>query len=80
MTEQKPYQPINCDQHDGYELACMRHAIHLFKWHDGNQIRSEKLRCRDLEYTGGAEYLLADNRDGEPFRIRLDQIISSLPY
>ncbi len=80
MSDPTPYKPINCERHDGYELACMRHAIHSFRWHEQDQILSEKLRCLDLEYTNGEEFLLAENQAGKHYRIRLDQIISSLPY
>lgn len=80
MSDLKPYKPIDCAHHDGYELACMRRAIHAFRWHEQDQILSETLRCLDLEYKDDEEFLLAENRAGKAYRIRLDQIISSLPY
>ncbi len=74
------YKPINCEIHDGYELACMRRAIHQVTWQEDDREFSERLRFLDLEYRAGEEYLIADNQEGEKFRIRLDMITSSLPY
>lgn len=74
------YNPINCEVHDGFELACMRHAVHELCWQSEQGPRCEKLRFMDLEYTAEGEFLLAENRNGEKFRIRLDMITSKLPY
>ena len=80
MGHSNSYQPINCEIHDGYELACMRRAIHTFEWQEDGSNQSETLRFLDLEYTGGQEFLLAENQSGEKFRIRLDRITTKLPY
>lgn len=74
------YKHINCEMHDGYELACMRKAIHEVTWQDDDQSRTEKLRFLDLDYGNKEEHLIAENQAGEKFRIRLDMITSSLPY
>ncbi|WP_027857277.1 Rho-binding antiterminator [Marinobacterium jannaschii] len=75
------YQPINCEVHDGYELACMRHAIHSVTWLDeSGTTRQQPLRFLDLENKRGEEYLIAESPSGEQLRIRLDRISSKLPY
>lgn len=76
----KDYKNINCEVHDGYELACMRKAIHEVTWQEGDQSQTAKLRFLDLEYSNKEEHLIAENQAGEKFRIRLDMITSSLPY
>lgn len=76
----KDYQPIQCERHDGYELACMRRAEHIVSWQDDVGEHTETLRFRDIEVGNGEEYLIADTQSGETRRIRLDLINSSLPY
>ncbi|WP_271272618.1 Rho-binding antiterminator [Aliamphritea hakodatensis] len=76
----KDYQPIQCELHDGYELACMRRAEHIVSWHDDAGEHIETLRFMDIEVSNSEEYLIADTPDGEKRRIRLDLISSSLPY
>lgn len=80
MAEDNRYQPINCEIHDGFELACMRRAVHKINWIEEGDTRTEELRCIDLESKAGEEFLIAENRAGEQFRIRLDWITSQLPY
>ncbi len=75
------YTPINCEVHDGFELACMRRAIHEVLWRDGEgRVHREKLRFLNLDNSQHEEHLIAENRHGERLRIRLDQIQSRLPY
>ncbi|MGI1669071.1 MAG: hypothetical protein K6L74_01965 [Neptuniibacter sp.] len=80
MGHSDSYQPINCEMHDGYELACMRRVVHTLTWQEGESSRSETLRFLDLDYTGGQEFLIAENQSGDKFRIRLDRITTKLPY
>lgn len=80
MEKSDSYQPINCEVHDGYELACMRHAIHTVSWQEDGESKTEKLRFLDLTYTDGKECLIAENQAGTQFSIRLDQITTKLPY
>lgn len=80
MENSDSYQPINCEIHDGYELACMRKAIHSVSWCEDDKTFTETLRFLDLEYTQGQEFLIAENKSGTQFRIRLDTITSQLPY
>lgn len=76
----KPYRPINCEVHDGYELACMRCDILTVTWHEANVEQTETLKFIDLDNSHREEHLIAENRQGEKFRIRLDMISSTLPY
>lgn len=80
MEKQDTYQPINCEVHDGYELACMRRAVHEVTWVDGESTITEQLRFLDLKYTEGNEFLIAETQAGELRSIRLDKITSNLPY
>lgn len=76
----KDYARINCEVHDGFELACMRKATHDVSWQQDGTTRHETLRFLDLDYSGKEEHLIAENHAGEKFRIRLDMISSTLPY
>jgi Rho-binding antiterminator len=90
MSGDKKYEPMNCEIHDGYELACIRKAIHEVTWLEEGQTVSAKLRFLDIECTQGAEYLIAEKLNTEPLisekaqhktlKIRLDMITSTLPY
>lgn len=80
MADEKQYQPINCEIHDGYELACMRRAIHPVVWMEDGETFTEVLRFLDLKYSAEGEYLIAENQQHEPRTIRLDSITSQLPY
>ena len=76
----KEYSHINCEVHDGYELACMRNAIHEVSWQQDGKPHTEQLRFLDLDCSNKEEHLIAENREGKKFRIRLDMITSTLPY
>lgn len=80
MADDNKYQPINCNIHDGYELACIRRAIHEITWSDNDQTLTAKLRFLDLEYSKDGEYLIAENTHRDTLKIRLDSISSTLPY
>ncbi len=80
MKKEDTYQPINCEVHDGYELACMRRAVHGVTWIDGEDTVTELLRFLDLKYAEGNEFLIAETQSGERRSIRLDKITSNLPY
>ncbi len=75
------YTPINCEVHDGFELACMRRLHYEVQWRDADgTLKRDRIEFVDLEYPKGEEYLIANSSHGEPLRIRLDRIISKLPY
>lgn len=80
MADKQAYQPINCEIHDSYELACMRNAIHLVEWKEDDTAFSQRLRFLDLEYTPEGEFLIAEDHEGNNYRVRLDSISSRLPY
>lgn len=80
MTNDTHYSPINCAIHDCFELACMRKAVHRVEWVYQGEKLSETLRFLDIEYTKDGEYLIAENEQHEPRKIRLDIITSQLPY
>ncbi|MBY4678508.1 Rho-binding antiterminator [Marinobacterium arenosum] len=75
-----PYEPINCEVHDGFELACIRNAIIELSWREGDAHRHQQVRFLDLENSKEGEFLIAENRQGDRLRIRLDMITSQLPY
>lgn len=71
------YKPINCEIHDDYELACMRHTTHQVVWRDPQgHIHKEKLRFTDLLVCNAEEFLIAENHAGQRRKIRLDYIQS----
>ena len=76
----KDYQPIQCERHDGYELACMRQAEHIVSWQDDAGEHTETLRFMDIEISNSEEFLIAVTANGEQRKIRLDLITSTLPY
>ncbi len=76
----KDYQPMQCELHDGYELACMRQAVHTVSWTDDSGEHTELLRFLDIAISDSAEYLVAITQSGDKHRIRLDLIESRLPY
>ncbi len=69
------YRPIDCGLHSEYELAIMQGRRLTLRWHEaGGEARRETLLPIDLVTRDGAEYLLAEDRDGRRLEIRLDHI------
>lgn len=69
------YTPIDCALHSEYELAIM-HAKRLrISWcpPDG-QLRVEVLKPLDVQACNHEEYLIAEQRDGQHLKLRLDYI------
>ncbi|CCC29324.1 ROF protein [Salmonella bongori NCTC 12419] len=66
------YQPINCDDYDSLELACMHHLILTLTLKDGEILQA---KANDLLLRKNVEYLLAEV-SGEPRELRLDKIAS----
>ncbi len=73
------YQPIDCARHSEYELAAMRGQWLDLRWQADGQWHHACLQPRDLETRDGAEYLLARDRQGQEYRIRLDRIHETRP-
>ena len=74
---QDTYQPISCASYDTYEIAIMRKTPLSLSWRDEQgQIREEQVLPVDLRTErGSGEFLLAQGKDGERYRIRLDRIL-----
>ncbi|MDO6562997.1 Rho-binding antiterminator [Amphritea sp. 1_MG-2023] len=74
------YKPIQCDLHDGFELACMRRLVDQVIWQDNNgQLQRDKLRFINIDIRNGEECLIAADHNGQQLRIRLDRIQSKPP-
>lgn len=72
MSMNETYQPINCDDYDSLELACMHHLILMITLKDGEILQA---KANDLILRKNVEYLLAEV-SGESRELRLDKIAS----
>ncbi|ELH4537935.1 Rho-binding antiterminator [Salmonella enterica] len=72
MSMNETYQPINCDDYDSLELACMHHLILTLTLKDGEVLQA---KANDLILRKNVEYLLAEV-SGESCKLRLDKIAS----
>ncbi|EAS1758436.1 Rho-binding antiterminator [Salmonella enterica] len=72
MSMNETYQPINCDDYDSLELACMHHLILTLTLKDGEVLQA---KANDLILRKNVEYLLAE-ASGESCELRLDKIAS----
>ncbi|EAA9218085.1 Rho-binding antiterminator [Salmonella enterica] len=72
MSMNETYQPINCDDYDSLELACMHHLILTLTLKDGEILQA---KANDLILRKNVEYLLAEV-SGESRELRLDKIVS----
>ncbi|EAR9308028.1 Rho-binding antiterminator [Salmonella enterica] len=72
MSMNETYQPINCDDYDSLELACMHHLILTITLKDGELLQA---KANDLILRKNVEYLLAEV-SGESRELRLDKIAS----
>ncbi|EAW1718505.1 Rho-binding antiterminator [Salmonella enterica subsp. indica] len=72
MSMNETYQPINCDDYDSLELACMHHLILTLTLKDGEILQA---KANDLILRKNVEYLLAEI-SGESRELRLDKIAS----
>lgn len=72
MSMNETYQPINCDDYDSLELACMHHLILTLTLKDGEVLQA---KANDLILRKNVEYLLAEV-SGESCGLRLDKIAS----
>ncbi|WP_417226436.1 Rho-binding antiterminator [Amphritea sp.] len=74
------YKPIQCDLHDGFEMACMRKLVDQVIWQDDDgRLQRDKLRFINTDTRDGAEFLVAADQNGQQLRIRLDRIQSRPP-
>lgn len=73
------YQPIDCDLHDFFEIAAMRHLNkHLTYRCDTGAVITEELKCLNLFSHGGEEFLLVANIRGLQQEIRLDHVLAGI--
>ncbi|AZT17394.1 Rho-binding antiterminator [Salmonella enterica] len=72
MSMNETYQPINCDDYDSLELACMHHLILTLTLKDGEVLQA---KANDLILRKNVEYLLAEV-SGKSCELRLDKIAS----
>ncbi|EAS2246725.1 Rho-binding antiterminator [Salmonella enterica] len=72
MSMNETYQPINCDDYDSLELACMHHLILTLTLKDGEILQA---KANNLILRKNVEYLLAEV-SGESRELRLDKIAS----
>lgn len=72
MSMNETYQPINCDDYDSLELACIHHLILTLTLKDGEILQA---KANDLILRKNVEYLLAEV-SGESRELRLDKIAS----
>lgn len=74
------YTPIPCGLYSEYEVAILhRTPLHL-SWRDEHGAEhNERLIATDLQTRNHCEYLIAENHEGKPRELRLDQIISHIP-
>lgn len=54
MSMNETYQPINCDDYDSLELACMHHLILTLTLKDGEVLQA---KANDLILRKNVEYL-----------------------
>jgi Rho-binding antiterminator len=72
MTE---YTPIDCALYSQYELAILHHRRVRVSWRDARgEVHIAMLVPRDLQTRAGAEFMIADDQDGQRLELRLDQI------
>ncbi len=72
------YTPIDCGLHSEYELAIMHQRRLKLRWRDDSGVtHTETLLPVDLQTRNGEEFLVAEDRDGERVRLRLDRIESA---
>ena len=71
------YTPIPCGLYSEYEVAILHRTPLQFTWRDEHGAEhSERLIATDLQTRNHCEYLIAENSEGTPRELRLDQIIS----
>ncbi|WP_017348541.1 Rho-binding antiterminator [Pantoea sp. A4] len=72
MLTNEAYKPINCDDYDNLELACIKHWSIELKLKDGETLSA---KAKDIHSRKNVEYL-AIELSGEIRELRLDHIAS----
>ena len=69
------YRPMSCDRYAELELATLRKEQLRVAWRtEQGQNRMDQLRPLDLRTRHKAEYLIAEDSQGNALEIRLDRI------
>lgn len=72
MSMNETYQPINCDDYDNLEIACMHHLVLSLQLKDGEMLEA---KASDLVLRKNVEYLVVEE-SGTMRELRLDKIAS----
>lgn len=73
MYKVDEYQPINCDDYENLELACMHHFQLSLQLCNGENVEAT---AKDLVLRKHVEYLIVEPRDNPQMELRLDHIVS----
>lgn len=69
------YTPIDCGLYSQYELAILHRRRLRVSWRDSrDEIHIAMLTPRDLQTRDGAEFMIAEDQDGQSLELRLDWI------
>ncbi|MCW9058848.1 MAG: transcriptional antiterminator, Rof [Gammaproteobacteria bacterium] len=69
------YTPIDCELYNQYELAILHHRRLRVCWRDTrDETHIAMLTPRDLQTREGAEFMIAEDQDGQSLELRLDWI------
>jgi Rho-binding antiterminator len=69
------YTPIDCGLYSQYELAILHHRRLRISWRDNQgETHIGILTPRDLQTREGAEFMIAEDQDGQSLELRLDWI------
>lgn len=69
------YTPIDCGLYSQYELAILHHRRLRVSWRDTQgETHIAMLTPRDLQTREGAEFMIAEDQDGQSLELRLDWI------
>mgnify|MGYP001154507365 CR=1 FL=1 len=71
------YTPISCHRYSEFEVAILHHKTLRLHWRDDNAMdHIDRAVPKDLQTLNHAEYLIAEDSQGQQLRIRLDRILS----
>lgn len=73
MSKSDEYQPINCDDYENLELACMHHLQLSLQLCNGESMEAT---AKDLILRKHVEYLIVELHDNPQMELRLDHIVS----
>lgn len=69
------YIPVDCGLYSRYELAILRRQRLRVSWRDpAGETHIAMLTPHDLQTRAGAEFMLAEDQDGQRLELRLDWV------